>query len=204
MFVKSFCVREAKSKPASRTGNQPFASAVSLTNSRSNLYEHFINLLPLFYILFRNIFLSGRRTAILITGDWYFEEKKWTAHILLQTLPIQTHSTKVENQNWTRYDALIAWTAGGGLTFILLGFFSLAVFTLFEGNNTALNYAGVVSLIAGFIFFGVTAHFMDQRDASERQQKRAEFENLTKNNFLYESVTFSDAGSGEADRFEVR
>ena len=125
------------------------------------------------------------------------------AHFI-QTLPIQTHSTKVENQNWTRYDALIAWSAGGGLTFILFGFLSLVIFTLFDGNNTALNYGGVVSLIAGFIFFGISAHFMDQRDDSERQQKRAEFENLTKNNFFYESVTIGDtrdAGSGEADRF---
>lgn len=122
----------------------------------------------------------------------------------IKTLPIQTHLTETEKQHWTHYNASIALAASGRLLFVLLGFFLLAIFTIFEGNSTALNYAGVASLIIGFMFFGFSAHFMDKRDNSERQSKRAEFDNLTKNNFFYESVTFSDTQStksGKTDRF---
>lgn len=93
--------------------------------------------------------------------------------VLTSVLRNQTHLTEVENQRWARYHASISLAAGSGLFFVLLGVFLLIVFTASGGGNSSLNRAGVGSLVAGFVFFGFTAHFMDECDSSEREYKRS-------------------------------
>ena len=72
-----------------------------------------------------------------------------------------------ESKDLMRYYASITLAAVGGLVFLLLGFFLSAIFIFSDGNNAALNYAGVSSLIAAYIFFGVSAHFMDKSEENK-------------------------------------
>lgn len=100
-----------------------------------------------------------------------------------------------ENQDWAAFQTAILFAAGGGLPFGLLGFFLLIVFTVFERNNRALNYAGVGSLIFAFIFFGLTAHFMDKSDENKRRHKKPESKNLTGNGFSEKNLEETGAGN---------
>lgn len=92
----------------------------------------------------------------------------------------QPKSKNTESKDWTSYDTSIALGIGGGLFFILLGFFLLVIFTFFDRNNTALNYAGVVALVVAFIFFAVSAHFMDVFEENKSQMKRAGIEKFNR------------------------
>ena len=96
------------------------------------------------------------------------------------TLINQPKSKNNESKNWTSYDTSIALGVGGGLFFILLGFFLLAIFTFFDRNNTALNYAGVGALVVAFIFFGASAHCMDGFEKNKSQMKRAGIEKFNR------------------------
>lgn len=120
---------------------------------------------------------------IFIAGEIFLRKKLMNGIGYISTLQIQTHSTRKENRSWERYDASIASAASGGLFFVLLGFLLLAVFTLSDRSNAALDYLGVGSLIAGFMFFGFAAHFMDKRDDCERQFKKSRIGRFQKNNF---------------------
>ena len=96
-----------------------------------------------------------------------------------EVLRIQTPAAKVKNYRWTRYDASIASAAVGALFFVVFGFFALVFYGLFDRNNTALNYTGVGSLTIAFAFMGIAAHFMDERDESNRQYNEFRIENLS-------------------------
>lgn len=87
---------------------------------------------------------------------------------------------KTESKDWTVYAASIDLAVGGGLFFILLGFFLLAIFTVFDRNNAALNYAGAGSLVIAFIFFGFSAHFMDKSEENNHWRKRCGIENYNR------------------------
>ncbi len=81
-----------------------------------------------------------------------------------------------ENQDWATYQTSILFAVGGGLLFGLLGFFLLVIFTVFDRNNAALNYAGVSSLIFAFMFFVISAHFMDKSGENKRQHTKSRIE----------------------------
>ncbi len=96
------------------------------------------------------------------------------------------HQPKLKSaasKSWISYHNSIALAFAGGLLLILLGFILLIIFTMFEKNDAALNYAGVGSLIAAFILFGVSAHFMDKSDENKRQYEKSRIERFTQKQF---------------------
>ena len=92
----------------------------------------------------------------------------------------QPNSKRAGNKIRTGFEISIMLAAASGLIFSLLGFLLLAVFTFFERTKSALNYAGVGSLICAFIFFAFSAHFMDKSEETKSLRERAEFEMLSR------------------------
>lgn len=98
------------------------------------------------------------------------------------SLQNKAQSSKVENQSWTRSHGSILLGLLGGLLCGLLGLLSLVVFPFLGGSGGAFNYIGVGLLFLAFTLFGVSAHFMDKSDESERRSKKLRAERFGENN----------------------
>ncbi len=101
---------------------------------------------------------------------------------LTNSLQDKAQLSAVENQGWTHYHGSIMFGMLGGLLCGLLGLLSLVVVPFLGGSGGAFNYIGVGLLFLAFTLFGVSAHFMDKSDESERRSKKLRAERFGENN----------------------